>query len=242
MSDLNVAFIGRFQPFQNGHHWAIKKILSDKITSHLDLIIGSSNKSFTYQNPFTFSEREEMIKKVLTDDGYKNFSIKPLQDFGDNRKWTKALLKLSNFDLMFSNNKLVLSLISKANRKAVKLGFYNRSYLSATNIRKMIIRGDSIDAYIPEEVKVLLNKLDAFNRIKSLKAHKYRLFTIGHSTRPINEFIKILKAYGIEILIDIRTIPYSSFNKQFNKNRNNVRGASAMEMPQKSSFRCISRQ
>ena len=41
-------------------------------------------------------------------------------------------------------------------------------------------------------------------------------FTIGHSTRPIQEFIGLLEENGIERLIDIRTIPKSRHNPQFN--------------------------
>jgi uncharacterized protein (DUF488 family) len=42
------------------------------------------------------------------------------------------------------------------------------------------------------------------------------LFTVGHSTRPITEFTALLAAYGIEMLIDIRTMPRSRYNPQFN--------------------------
>ncbi len=42
------------------------------------------------------------------------------------------------------------------------------------------------------------------------------IFTIGHSTRPIAEFIEILKTYGIRRVVDIRTIPKSRHNPQFN--------------------------
>lgn len=41
--------------------------------------------------------------------------------------------------------------------------------------------------------------------------------TIGHSTHPISEFIKILQAHGISVLIDVRTIPKSRHNPQFNE-------------------------
>lgn len=44
------------------------------------------------------------------------------------------------------------------------------------------------------------------------------IFTIGHSTRPIREFIELLQAHGIKQLIDIRTIPKSRHNPQFNSN------------------------
>jgi uncharacterized protein (DUF488 family) len=42
------------------------------------------------------------------------------------------------------------------------------------------------------------------------------IFTIGHSTRPIEEFISILKAFDIKLVADVRTIPKSRFNPQFN--------------------------
>jgi uncharacterized protein (DUF488 family) len=42
------------------------------------------------------------------------------------------------------------------------------------------------------------------------------IFTIGHSTRPIAEFIDLLQSNGIAQLIDIRTIPKSRHNPQFN--------------------------
>ncbi|PIT88858.1 MAG: DNA repair protein [Candidatus Levybacteria bacterium CG10_big_fil_rev_8_21_14_0_10_36_7] len=45
-----------------------------------------------------------------------------------------------------------------------------------------------------------------------------KLYTIGHSTRPIDAFVKILKPYEIEILVDIRTIPKSRHNPQFEEN------------------------
>jgi uncharacterized protein (DUF488 family) len=42
------------------------------------------------------------------------------------------------------------------------------------------------------------------------------LFTVGHSTLEIEDFIALLKAYGIECLVDIRTVPRSRHNPQFN--------------------------
>jgi hypothetical protein len=42
------------------------------------------------------------------------------------------------------------------------------------------------------------------------------ILTIGHSTRPIDEFIELLRQHGVERLVDIRTIPRSRHNPQFN--------------------------
>lgn len=43
------------------------------------------------------------------------------------------------------------------------------------------------------------------------------MFTIGHSTLPIDIFIHALKENGVELLIDVRTIPRSRHNPQFGK-------------------------
>jgi uncharacterized protein (DUF488 family) len=42
------------------------------------------------------------------------------------------------------------------------------------------------------------------------------VFTVGHSTLPIEDFIALLRTYGIETLADIRTVPRSRHNPQFN--------------------------
>jgi uncharacterized protein (DUF488 family) len=45
------------------------------------------------------------------------------------------------------------------------------------------------------------------------------LWTIGHSTRPIDEFLALLKAHDIQQLVDVRTVPKSRHNPQFNTDR-----------------------
>ena len=43
------------------------------------------------------------------------------------------------------------------------------------------------------------------------------VYTIGHSTRSLDDFVNVLKYYGISILIDTRHFPRSRHNPQFNK-------------------------
>ncbi|MFL6711050.1 MAG: DUF488 family protein [Massilia sp.] len=43
------------------------------------------------------------------------------------------------------------------------------------------------------------------------------VFTIGHSTRPIADFIALLQQNGVTCLLDIRTVPKSRHNPQFCK-------------------------
>ncbi len=42
------------------------------------------------------------------------------------------------------------------------------------------------------------------------------ILTIGHSNRPIEEFLELLAAHGVQRLIDVRTVPRSGHNPQFN--------------------------
>lgn len=41
------------------------------------------------------------------------------------------------------------------------------------------------------------------------------IFTVGHSTRPIDEFIRLLQSHGVKRVLDVRTIPKSRHNPQF---------------------------
>jgi uncharacterized protein (DUF488 family) len=43
------------------------------------------------------------------------------------------------------------------------------------------------------------------------------IFTIGHSTRTLEEFIELLNIYGVTLVVDVRTVPRSRHNPQFNK-------------------------
>jgi hypothetical protein len=54
------------------------------------------------------------------------------------------------------------------------------------------------------------------NAASPKRSPRITIFTIGHSTHPIHEFIAILKNYGIEQLVDVRTVPKSRHVPQFN--------------------------
>jgi uncharacterized protein (DUF488 family) len=51
-----------------------------------------------------------------------------------------------------------------------------------------------------------------------MSAQPKTVFTIGHSNHPIDRFIALLAAHGVEALADVRRIPASRYNPQFNQN------------------------
>ena len=49
------------------------------------------------------------------------------------------------------------------------------------------------------------------------KANELAILTIGHSTRTLSEFVEMVKAYNVTLVVDVRSVPRSRHNPQFNK-------------------------
>ena len=49
--------------------------------------------------------------------------------------------------------------------------------------------------------------------------HRPRIYTVGHSNRPFPEFLALLAAHGVTQIADVRTVPRSQHNPQFNESR-----------------------
>ena len=69
--------LGRFQIFHKGHESIIDTAI--KNCEKVLIFIGSSDKSNTYQNPFDYEFRKEVIKRIYNDE---NIIIAPLPDLG----------------------------------------------------------------------------------------------------------------------------------------------------------------
>ncbi len=67
------------------------------------------------------------------------------------------------------------------------------------------------------------------------KKPKFTILTIGHSTRTLPEFIEMLKAYQVTLVVDVRSVPRSRHNPQFNKetlpNALKLEGVDYVHMP-----------
>jgi uncharacterized protein (DUF488 family) len=48
-------------------------------------------------------------------------------------------------------------------------------------------------------------------------SNEHTVYTIGHSTHPIERFIDLLKQHGITTVADVRSSPYSRYQPQFGK-------------------------
>ena len=80
-------FIGRFQPFHNAHLRMVRSALARG--KRLILLIGTADAPRSARNPWTFAEREAMVRAALTPDENAHTTIRPLHDdpYHDER-WT----------------------------------------------------------------------------------------------------------------------------------------------------------
>lgn len=72
-----LVFIGRFQPFHNGHASVVRQALSR--AGSVIVLVGSANAPRTIRNPWTFGERAVMISSAMGVDA-ERLVIQPLRD------------------------------------------------------------------------------------------------------------------------------------------------------------------
>jgi len=97
-----LVFIGRFQPFHNGHKAVIEAALEQ--AKEVVIVVGSSFAARNIRNPFTFEERKAMIEACFTDTKYFRYDgaqgrvksprihVVPVSDYPyDDNKWVNAI-------------------------------------------------------------------------------------------------------------------------------------------------------
>ena len=127
-------FIGRFQPFHNGH-LHVAKSLSKKY-DEIIIGVGSSQEKNTRDNPFSYNERKAMMAKALKNNKIKNFKIYPIPDLYDDIKWTKYIIKnLPKFDVAYSGNEWTIRCFRKHKIKCKKIKLVKG--INSTRIREM---------------------------------------------------------------------------------------------------------
>jgi bifunctional NMN adenylyltransferase/nudix hydrolase len=72
-----LVFIGRFEPFHNGHQAVIARALA--LASRVIVLVGSANKPRSIRNPWNVSEREVMMRAAFGGDADR-LLIRPLRD------------------------------------------------------------------------------------------------------------------------------------------------------------------
>jgi nicotinamide-nucleotide adenylyltransferase len=161
-------FIGRFQPFHMGHYEAIKKLL--RKYGEVVVVIGSSQESFSSENPLTCGERIEMIRSCFSKADLARLVIVPVPDVNDNRIWVDHLLMhLPPITDVYSNNALVKMLFSQHGVLVKPVKTYDRGEKEGTHIRKLMAENDrGWTKHVPKKAVSYLDLIDADKRIRKI--------------------------------------------------------------------------
>jgi hypothetical protein len=90
---------------------------------------------------------------------------------------------------------------------------------SANGLRKPVGSSDKRSRTDPRHSKPAQLRRSTVERRAKQPDQNPVVLTVGHSTRNLKEFVALLLAHGVNQLVDVRTIPRSRHNPQFNRSR-----------------------
>jgi len=144
----------------------------EHVLSRVDRLVigvGSSSKSNQLENPFSFEERKRIIEQSLVDH-VDRFSVHPIPDFGDDKKWVKYIKEnLPHFDTVYTNAGRETSLFSSNRFIVEEIPFFERKEYSATEVRKRMLSGGDWRKLLPKEAADVIDEINGLEQIRKLQ-------------------------------------------------------------------------
>ena len=166
LPDMRALFIGRFQPFHNGHLEVVREIAEEYVPI---IVIGSAGKSHTLEDPFTAGERYLMISESLKSADIQEFAIIPVINVNRYGIWVSHIRTLvPSFDLVISNNSLTRRLFSEYGYMVRSPKRFSREVFRGSYIRERILEGERWDQLVPKDVTKIINDIGGVERMLEL--------------------------------------------------------------------------
>jgi len=154
---VKASFLGRFQPLHLGHSQVIENYREEY--DGLELIIGSSDRSRTEENPLTVEEREKIIRECFPDIDIRHLPDEEDDDVGD-RKWAEQLEKEMDGDVLLTANPNVKQLVEQHTGIEVhEQDQYDEEIYSGTEVRRRIKSGEEWRYLVPDCAKEIIDDL-----------------------------------------------------------------------------------
>lgn len=173
---LRGLYVGRYQPFHNGHLHASEYILER--ADQLLIAIGSAQYSHTARNPFTAGERVSMVYEAMDGEGMdrSRYMVIPVPDVHVHSLWVKHLVTyLPTFEIVYTNEPLVRRLFHEDGRFPVEaIPFFEREMLSATEVRRRMLEHGEWAALVPGRVAEYIRKIDGVSRVREVASTDVR--------------------------------------------------------------------
>jgi nicotinamide-nucleotide adenylyltransferase len=163
-TDMRGFYIGRFQPYHNGHHSMVRRIADE--VDELVLGIGSADDSHTTHDPFTAGERIMMITKAVAEFDLTTYVV-PLEDINRNAVWVSHVESMCpDFDVAYSNNPLVVRLFEEAGIEVRQSPMFDRDRLEGSEIRERMIDDESWRDRVPASVVQVIEEIHGIKRLQ----------------------------------------------------------------------------
>jgi nicotinamide-nucleotide adenylyltransferase len=159
-------YIGRFQPYHEGHHTMVERIAGE--VDELVLGIGSADQSHTERNPFTAGERIMMLTKATAEMDLITYAV-PIEDLNRNAVWVSHVQSMSpRFDVAYSNNPLVVRLFEEAGVEVRQSPMFRREEFQGTEIRERMVGDDDWESLVPRAVVETIEEIDGVARLREV--------------------------------------------------------------------------
>ena len=159
-------YIGRFQPYHNGHHAVLAEIT--KSADEIVIGIGSAQLAHELQNPFPAGERVLMLTRSLAGLGVP-FYVIPIEDLRRNSLWAAHVLSMTPpFQVVHSANPLVVRLFAEAGITTHTDPMHERDRNSGTEVRRRMLEGEAWEPLVPPEVAAVISEIDGVGRIRQI--------------------------------------------------------------------------
>ncbi len=130
--------------------------------------IGSAQKSHDLSDPFTAGERVMMIRHALEEIDIRHYAL-PIEDIQQNSIWVSYILsRTPPFDVVYSNNPLVILLFEEAGITVLQSPMYQRNIYSGTGIRKRMISGEKWEHLVPPAIANAIEEINGVARLRSV--------------------------------------------------------------------------
>jgi nicotinamide-nucleotide adenylyltransferase len=164
---MKALYIGRFQPFHNGH-LSVLRLLS---TEYSEIIIGlgSSQDHDSSENPFSEAERTQMIHRSLDAEGIHNYRVVSIPDIHDPPQWVshvRAIIPV--FDVVITNNPFTRSLFIEKGYDVDGTPYFKRQLFSGKEIRRRMLHDEPWEDLVPVAVCRFIKDIDGVQRVKKI--------------------------------------------------------------------------
>jgi len=151
--------VGRFQPFHLGHAWLVHQALGQ--FEKIIIILGSPNSN-SKDNPWSLSERKEMIERFLKHEGLENRvkAIYDVPDVPDDDEWLELMLKKIGRKkfVVLGDNEWVNGIFENAGFEVWRVGYFERYKYEGVKIRELIEKGEEWEDRVPNYLISIIKK------------------------------------------------------------------------------------